>query len=39
MSFVRCLASVFATLISLSPYLAHAADKAVIGDIDNMSGL
>jgi branched-chain amino acid transport system substrate-binding protein len=39
MSFVRCLASVFATLISLSPYLAHAADKAVIGDIDDMSGL
>jgi branched-chain amino acid transport system substrate-binding protein len=39
MSFVRCLAPIFATLISLSPYLAHAADKVVIGDIDDMSGL
>ena len=39
MSFFRCLASVFATLISLSTHMAHAADKVVIGDIDDMSGL
>ena len=39
MSFFRCLASVFATLISLSPRMAHAADKVIIGDIDDMSGL
>jgi branched-chain amino acid transport system substrate-binding protein len=39
MSFVRRLASVFVTLVSISPLTAYAADKVVIGDIDDLSGL
>jgi branched-chain amino acid transport system substrate-binding protein len=39
MRLVRRLTSVFATFISLSPLSAHAADKVVIGFIDDLSGV
>jgi branched-chain amino acid transport system substrate-binding protein len=40
MSFVRRLSSVsVALLIALAPFAARAADKVVIGDIDDLSGL
>jgi branched-chain amino acid transport system substrate-binding protein len=40
MTFVQWLAPVSAALlISLSPFSAEAADKVVIGDIDDMSGV
>ena len=40
MSFVRRLAAVSAALlISLAPFAARAADKVVIGDIDDLSGV
>src|SRR5208283_4288831 len=39
MNRTRSLASVFAALLALSPLAARAADKVVIGDIDDMSGV
>ncbi len=40
MTFTRWLASVSAALfVLISPFAAQAADKVVIGDIDDMSGL
>ena len=39
MTFVRRLAPVLAALISLSSLTARAADKVVIGDIDDLSGV
>ena len=39
MSFVRRLARILAALVSLAPFAARAADKVVIGDIDDLSGV
>ena len=39
MTFRKWLATASAALISLAPLMAQAADKVVIGDIDDMSGL
>jgi hypothetical protein len=40
MTFAKWRATVSAALlISLAPFAARAADKVVIGDIDDMSGL
>src|SRR5271163_5052716 len=39
MTFMKWLATVSALLIALAPLAARAADKVVIGDIDDMSGV
>ena len=39
MTFMKWLAAVSAALVSLAPLAAQAADKVVIGDIDDLSGV